>query len=148
MRILVRNRKASFDYEILDKFVAGIILNGWEVKSLMLSDCSISDAYIQVKNKDVILKNSHVRISKKYDGFGEKNEYRDRVLLLTKAEKNKLRKQSEIKGLTIIPTAIVYSDTRKIKVELAICKGKKNYDKREALKNKQIALDNSRNAKY
>ena len=147
MKLLIRNRKATFNYEILEKYTAGIVLEGWEVKSILSSDCSISEGYIQIKGNDVLLKSCHIKVHAFYDGFDKKNEYRDRILLLKKTEKNKIKKLIEQKGLTVIPTAIVYSNTRKIKIEFAVCRGKKVHDKRQDLKNKQLERETNRKIK-
>ena len=145
MKILIKNRKATFNYEIVDKFVAGISLNGAETKSIMLSNCSLQEGFVTIKGGEAFLKQVHIDKYKNINGFDERlDETRDRKLLLTKPELRKLEKMVQEKGLTIIPLAMLYSDTKKIKVEIAVCRGKKLYDKREDLKKKQVGLDMKR----
>jgi len=139
MEILVKNRKASHDYEILEKYVAGIVLQGPEVKSILKGSCSISEGYVTINNGEVFLKNCNIARYDKIDGFRKDlNERMDRKLLLTKSEIRKIDKELTRKGLTIIPLNIIYSDTKKIKIEIAVARGKKEYDKREALKEKDL----------
>lgn len=144
MRILAKNRKAYYQYEILEKYIAGIILNGWEVKSILSGKCSINESYITTKGKEVFLVNSHVNKYNKMDAFSDPNEKRERKLLLNKVEIRKIKRQLEEKGLTAIPLCIIYSKSKKIKVEMATCRGKKQYDKREDLKKKQQMRDMKR----
>lgn len=132
---LVSNRKASFDYEILDTLEAGIILQGTEVKSLKNHGGHLQDSYIIISGPKVILKNASIS-HYMFGNIHNHEEKRDRFLLLHKNEILKLKESSERKGLTLIPLA-VYLKKGIIKVKIGIAKGKKSYDKREALKTKE-----------
>lgn len=148
MRVLLKNRKATFDYEIVDKYIAGISLLGPETKSIMKGTCSLQEGYVTLKNGEAFLKQVHIDLYCNIDAFSvNMNETRERKLLLTKPELRKLEKAVQEKGLTIIPLAMLYSDTRKIKVEIAVCRGKKTYDKRDSLKKKQMDRDAKREMK-
>jgi len=145
MKVLIKNRKATFNYEIIDKYVAGVVLNGPETKSIMMGNCSLQEGFVSIKSNEAYLMQVHVDRYKNINGFeGKINETRERKLLLNKAEIKKIEKSVQLKGLTIIPLAVLYSDTKKIKIEIAVCRGKKLYDKRNALKEKQIDMDKKR----
>jgi SsrA-binding protein len=138
---LVSNRKAFHDYEILETFEAGISLQGTEVKSLKNHQGSLQDAYILISKNTPLLKESSITPY----SFGNRynhEEKRERKLLLHKREIEKLRVASEQKGFTLIPLAF-YLKRGHIKVKIAIAKGKKTYDKRHALKERehQRAMD-------
>lgn len=133
---LVSNRKAFHDYEILDTFEAGIVLMGTEVKSLRAHGGSLQDAYILVStNGDVLLKNASIA-HYKFGNIHNHEERRDRKLLLHKREIETLKAQSQEKGLTLIPLAM-YLSKGFVKVKVGVAKGKKAYDKRDALKSKE-----------
>lgn len=132
---LVSNRKAHFDYEILETFEAGMMLVGTEVKSLRAHQGSLQDAYILISANEVILKNSSIA-PYQYGAVFNHPERRDRKLLLHKREIEKLRKMSDDKGLTIIPLSI-YLKEGLIKIKIAVARGKKHYDKRESIKAKE-----------
>lgn len=131
---LVSNRRASYDYEILDTFEAGIMLVGTEVKSLRDHSGSLQDAYVLVSGSKAILKNASIAPYPQATIFNHE-EKRDRILLLHKREIETLRAASTEKGLTIIPLGF-YLKSGYIKLKIAIAKGKKTYDKRAALKAK------------
>jgi len=136
--ISVKNRKASFEYEFLDEFDAGIKLLGSEIKSIRLGNSSISDAYCYVKNGQVIIKNMH--ISELKNAVKPHDPLRERVLLLTKKEVQKIELALKNKGLTLVPKKM-YSKKGLAKLNIAIAKGKKLYDKRESIKQKDIERD-------
>lgn len=136
---LVSNRKAFHDYEILETFEAGMILIGTEVKSLRAHGGSLQDAYVIVSAGAVILKNSSIAPLPQAAMFNHE-ERRDRKLLLHKREIAKLERLTQEKGLAIIPLAI-YLKSGYIKIKIAVAKGKKSYDKRVALKEKQQERD-------
>ena len=127
------NRKARYEYNILEELVAGIILQGSEVKSIRAGKCNISDAYCYIHKNEIWLKNCHIS---KYnsDNFTNHEELRDRKLLLNKQEIRKWNDKSLIPGITIIPLKIFINQHGLIKVLLGLCKGKKEYDKRESIK--------------
>jgi len=144
MKDLIRNKKAFHNYEILETFTAGIVLFGWEVKSILRGNCSIAEGFVDFRNREVFLKQTHVSRYKNMDQFSEDDETRDKKLLLNKSEIKRIRKKIEEKGFTAIPISIFYSDSKKIKVKLGIGKGKKTYDKRQDLKMKQHQRDMER----
>jgi SsrA-binding protein len=133
---LVSNRRALHDYEVLDTYEAGIILMGTEIKSLRGHGGSLQDAYILVsEGGDVILKNASIAPYKFGITFGHA-ERRERKLLLHKREISKLKSLSEEKGLTLIPLSM-YLKGGFVKVKVAVARGKRSYDKRAALKEKE-----------
>jgi SsrA-binding protein len=133
---LVSNRRASHDYEILDTYEAGIILKGTEIKSLRDHGGSLQDAYVLVSGTgDVVLKNSSIA-PYRFGGVYNHEERRDRKLLLHKREIAKLKSLSQEKGLTLIPLAM-YLKSGIAKVKIGVARGKRAYDKRAALKEKE-----------
>jgi SsrA-binding protein len=136
MEIVSTNKKARFNYEIIEKIEAGISLKGTEVKSIRNRNVSIGESYAQVKDNEVFLHNLH--ISPYEQGNRENHEpVRVRKLLLHKREIKKLVAKTQQKGLSLVPLSI-YLKKGKIKVELAIGRGKRLVDKREAIKKKSI----------
>ena len=126
------NRKARHEYNILENYTAGLVLQGSEVKSIKAGKANIGDAYCVITNGEVWMKNSHVS---KYDSdkFTNHEEKRDRKLLLNKKEIRKLASDVQNPGYTIIPLKM-FIIKGKIKLEIGLCKGKKDYDKRESIK--------------
>jgi len=135
--ILANNKKAFHDFEIIEKYEAGIELLGTEIKSLRAGKCNLKDSYARIsKDREVFVYNFHIS---KYEnaGYADHNPDRPKKLLLHRSEINKLWKKVTLSGYTLVPTA-VYLKNRKAKVELALARGKKLHDKREALKKKDI----------
>lgn len=148
--VFTKNKKAYFDYFIEDEYVAGIILIGPEVKSIINSNVSISEAYIDIDKEGIVwLVGCHVDqyTQSRFLASEKYNPIRKRKLLLNKSEINKLQKKINEKGYTLIPLSIEYIN-KKIKVRLGLAKGKKKVDKRNALKEKQIDKDHNRENKY
>ena len=145
MKSILTNRKATYEYFILDKYLAGIVLTGTEVKSIRETKASISEAYCLITNGEIIIKNMHIA---EYRQIRHTNHepLRDRKLLLHKKEINKLAKTIKEKGLTIIPLALKLSDTGFIKIEIGVAKGKKIFDKRNSIKEKDIKKDLEKNS--
>ena len=129
IKIITDNRKASFDYFLEDRYEAGLVLTGTEIKSLRKGSCNIRDSYIVIRNGEAYILNMHIS---KYDegNIFNHDPLRTRKLLLHKKEINKLVGTVKVQGLTLIPTK-VYLVRGRAKVEFAVAKGKKNYDKRE-----------------
>ena len=137
METILRNKRANFEYFVIDTFIAGVQLTGTEVKSIRDANASIAEAYCHIINDEVYVKNMHIaeyRLIK----YTNHTPIRDRKLLLNRKEINKLIKLTKEKGLTIIPLSIKLSDSRYIKHEIGVCRGKKTYDKKNALKEKDI----------
>lgn len=133
------NRKARHDYFIEDSYEAGIALTGTEIKSIRLGNCNIKDCYGVVKNGEVFLLNMYIGQYKEGNIFNHK-ETRTRKLLLHKKEIRKIDDAIKLKGLTLIPLKL-YFKKNILKVELGVCRGKKNYDKRESIKERDIKRD-------
>jgi SsrA-binding protein len=125
------NRKAKFEFSFLDSYTAGIVLSGVEVKFIRDGRLSFADSFCQFQNGELFLKN--VSIS----GIGNDNEKKDRKLLLKKKELNKIQR-ALIDSITIVPYSIFTNDRGLFKVEIKIAKGKKLYDKREAIKKRDL----------
>lgn len=138
VKIICNNKKAYHNYFILDSYEAGIELKGSEVKSVKSGGMSINDAFISVKNGEVFLKNAYIKPYDKATNFIPLAT-RTRKLLLNRFEIDKILKQQQIKGNSIIPLK-VYVKNGLVKVEIATAKGKKLYDKREVLKQKAIKM--------
>lgn len=138
---LVSNRRAGHDYEILETFEAGIVLQGTEIKSLRDHGGSLQDSYVKIINDEAILIGSSIA-PYKFGNIHNHEERRDRKLLLNKPEIARLRKASEQKGLTLIALSM-YLKKGYAKVKIAIARGKKQHDKREAIK----AREEDRNIK-
>jgi len=145
--INIKNKKAWHDYEILDKFVAGIQLTGTETKSIRAGKASLVDAYCFFNNGELYVKGMHIT---EYD-FGNINNHfpkRDRKLLLTHRELRKLEKNIREKGLTIIALKIFIAESSYAKLEIGLARGKKEYDKREDLKKKDSRREIDRMMKH
>lgn len=143
----IKNKKASFEYLFVDTFTAGIQLTGTEVKSIRLSQASLSEGYCVFENNELFVRGLHIA-EYKYGTLNNHETKRDRKLLLNKRELTKLRKASEQKGFTIIPYRIFFSEKGLIKVNIALAKGKHTYDKREDLKKKDQDREMKRNLKF
>lgn len=132
----ILNRKAGFNYFIIEEIECGIELFGSEVKSIRNGNCNIKDSYGVIRNNEVYLINMFIKNYKEASIFN-KEETRKRKLLLHKKEIIKLKEKIEKEGYTLVPLK-VYFNKNKVKVLLGLCKGKKTYDKREVLKEKEI----------
>ena len=133
--ILIRNKRASYDFELIDTYQAGIVLVGTEIKSIRLGKASLVDTFCFFNNEELWVKN--MNISEYF--YGTYNNHlprRDRKLLLNKKELQKLRRQTKETGFTIVPTKLFINSKGLAKIEIAVAKGKKAYDKRESLKEK------------
>ena len=142
LKIICLNRKASFNYFLIDLIEAGLVLKGSEIKSIRSGKVSIGDSYGIEKNGEIYLINSHIPIYRQAS-FSNHNPYAERKLLLNKKEIKKLIGKINKEGLTIVPTKM-YFKKGKAKIELAIAKGKKLYDKRVSKKNREWNRDKAR----
>lgn len=142
-RINIKNKKAYFNYEILEKHIAGLQLKGTEIKSIRQGKASLGDSYCFFVNNELWIKN--MRISE-YDhgNLNNHDPYRERKLLMNRRELNKLEKQTREKGLTIVALRIFVNDKGLAKTEIGLARGKKQYDKREAIKQKDLKRDMDR----
>ena len=141
--INLRNKKASFEYEFLEKFVAGVVLRGTEIKSIRLGKVNFGDAYCSFFKNELYVKEFHISPYEKGTHYNHEPK-RERKLLLSKKELRRLLTKSEEKGLTIIPTRIFINERGYAKLEIALARGKKMYDKRESIKKKDIKRDMER----
>lgn len=142
----INNKKAYFDYEILETYEAGIVLTGTEIKSIRLSNVNLKDSYALVRNNEVFLLNMHISEYKEGNIFNH-NETRTRKLLLHKKEIFKIRDKISLDGLTLIPLKLYFKGSN-IKILLGLARGKKMYDKRESIKKKDIERYNQKEFKY
>lgn len=131
------NRKARFQYRCIEKYVAGIQLLGTEVKSIRLNKANITDSFCQIINGELYSINMYIAEYKFGTNCNHKSR-RDRKLLLTKKELIRIEKKLKEPGLTLIPTKLFFSDKGYIKVQVFLAKGKKIYDKRESIRNRDI----------
>lgn len=141
----IYNKKARFDYFIEEEYEAGIVLTGTEIKSIRKGSCNIKDCYGIIRKGEIYLLNMFVGQYKEGNIFNHE-ETRDRKLLLHKKEIKKISQMIEVQGLTIVPLKLYFKDN-KLKVLIGICCGKKNYDKRESIKERDIKRDVERNLK-
>jgi len=134
--VLIKNKRATFDYEIEERFVAGMQLFGTEIKSIRDSKASLVDTFCSFINNELWVRNMHIATY----FFGTYNNHdvrRDRKLLLTAKELKKLMKATKETGYTIVPTKMFINDKGLAKIEIGLAKGKKNYDKRQSLREKE-----------
>ncbi len=146
-RINIKNKKAYFEYEMLEVLIAGIQLQGTEIKSLRAGKAGLVDSFCQFYDGELYVKNMHIA---EYF-FGSINNHeskRERKLLLQKRELNKLERKLKESGLTIIPLRLFITDRGFAKLEIALAKGKKTFDKRETLKQKDAKRDIDRAMKF
>jgi len=142
----ILNRKARYDYEIEDTYEAGIVLTGTEIKSIRQGKANIKDSYIIVRNDELYLLNTHISLYNEGNRFNHEED-RTRKLLMHKKEILKLKNKLEMEGYTLIPIKIYFVRGR-AKVEVAVCKGKKNYNKKEAIKERDIKREQEKLLKY
>jgi len=142
IKIIAQNKRAYHDYFIDETYEAGIVLVGSEVKSVRGGKVSFADSYVSVKEGQAVLEGFYIAPYEKGSYFNLESR-RDRALLLNKREIDKLRAMVERKGYTIVPTKLYFKHSL-VKVELGLARGKHNYDKRQSLKEKQLARDAER----
>lgn len=136
MKVVANNKKAYYDYFIEETVEAGIVLVGTEVKSVR-EGCSLKDGYIRINGNEVILLGMHIPVYENGNIFNHEPD-RYRKLLLHKSEIRKLKQKVEQDGYTLVPTKVYINDNNLVKVEVGLARGKKNYDKRESIKKKDI----------
>tara|TARA_B100000035_G_C20573996_1_gene368076 strand:+ start:44 stop:514 length:471 start_codon:yes stop_codon:yes gene_type:complete len=142
LKIICLNRKANFNYFLIDFFEAGLVLKGSEIKSVRNGKVSIADSYGVEKKGEIYLINSHIPVYKQAS-YSNHNPYAERKLLLNKREINKLIGRMNQEGLTLVPTKM-YFKKGKAKIEIAVGKGKKNFDKRQTKKTRDWNRDKAR----
>jgi len=142
----ILNRKARYDYEIEDTYEAGIVLTGTEIKSIRMGKVNIKDSYAIIRNNEIYLLNTHISLYEEGNRFNH-DEDRTRKLLLHKREILKLKEKLEIEGYTLVPLKI-YFVKNKAKVLIGVAKGKKNYNKKETIKERDIQREMEKSLKY
>ena len=135
-QVNIKNKSASFDYELLDTYQAGIVLTGTEIKSIRLGKASLVDTFCFFNNGELWVKNMYIA-EYFYGTYNNHQARRDRKLLLTKKELQKIQRLSKESGFSVIPTKIYISDKGLAKIIVAVAKGKKVYDKRESIKERE-----------
>lgn len=139
----IKNRRASFDYEILDRYVAGIQLFGTEIKSIRESHASLADTYCIFEKGELWVKQMHIA-EYRFGSYANHEVRRDRKLLLTRKELRKLERQTKETGKTIIPLVLFINDKGFAKLEIALCQGKHDYDKRQSIREKDFRREMER----
>ncbi len=131
----IKNKRATFDFELIDTYTAGIVLTGTEIKSIRLGKASLTDTYCYFANNELWVKNMHIA-EYFYGSYNNHAARRDRKLLLSRKELKKLDRSTKETGFTMVPLRLFVNEKGLAKVVIALAKGKKQYDKRESLKEK------------
>ena len=134
--VQIKNRKASFEYFFIEEFTAGIVLTGTEIKSIRAGKASLVDTYCTIIRGEIWVKGMSIS-PYFYGSYNNHEQKRDRKLLLTRREINRLESATKQTGYTIVPTLVFIDENGRAKMDLALCKGKKSYDKRQTLKEKE-----------
>lgn len=142
--MIALNRRARYEYTFIDEFDCGIILVGSEVKSVRMGNVTLIDAFIFIKDNEVWIKNLKIAPYKSAHTLDKHEENRDKKLLLNKKEITRIKRKLEDKGITAIPLGMFVKNNR-IKIKIAVAKGKKTWDKKEDIKARDIKLDLKRN---
>ena len=145
--IQIRNKKASFLYNFLDTYTAGIVLTGTEIKSIRMGKASLVDTFCYINNGEIWVKNMNVS-PYSYGSFANHTDKRDRKLLLNKREIRRLAEDTKTPGLTIVPTLLFIDDNGRAKLDIALARGKKEDDKRETVKEKADRREMDRAIKH
>ena len=145
--IKIKNKKAKFEYHLLDAFIAGIMLTGTEIKSIRQGKASIKEAFCYIRNSEVFIKNMHVN-EYAAGSYNNHEPKRTRKLLLNKSEISKLDKKLKVKGFSLVPVTLFINSNGLAKLEIALGQGKKLFDKRDSLKEKDLKRQIDRSANY
>ncbi len=137
MKIIATNKSASFEYFIEEKYEAGIVLEGNEVKSLRKGNVNMNDSFCFVRGNDVSVKNMHIALYEKSDAFSTKDSRRDRKLLLHKSEIAKITGRINRQGYTLVPLKLYFKDSL-VKMEIALCRGKHTFDKKQSIAERDV----------
>lgn len=141
MQFVASNKKAGFDYEILEKYQAGMVLQGSEVKALRAGKVNLKDSYVRIIKGEAFLLNAHIAYLESTNPYFKPDERRARKLLLNRKEIDKLDGKVAQGGFTIVPLGIYFNDKNIAKITIALAKGKKLYDKRESIKKRELARE-------
>ena len=137
MKIIAVNKSASFEYFIEEKYEAGVVLEGSEVKSLRAGRASLGESFCEIRGGEIFLKNMHVALYDKSGAFSMRDARKDRKLLLHKTEISKIVGRVNEKGYTLVPLKIYFKEAL-VKVEIALCKGKHAYDKKRSIAERDL----------
>lgn len=143
----IRNKRATFEYEVLDTFTAGLVLTGTEVKSLRAGKAGLTDTFCIFDKGELWVKNAYIA-EYFYGTYNNHNAHRDRKLLLTRRELRGLANDSKEPGLTIVPLRLFFNDKGFAKMDIALCRGKRQYDKRESIKDQESKRELDRARKH
>ena len=143
-RIEIKNRRAGFEFEFLENFTAGIVLTGTEIKSIREGKASLVDSYCYFVGTELFVKNMNVAEYWWGSAFSRQDPRRDRKLLLTKKELRKLQRAVKEKGLTIVATRLFISENGYAKLNISLARGKREFDKRESIKEKEMRRERER----
>lgn len=146
MKIIAVNKTAGFEYFIEEKYEAGIVLEGNEIKSLRAGGVNMNDCFCTIRGSEVTVKNMHIALYDKSDAFSTKNTRRDRRLLLHKGEIAKIAGKINRQGYTLVPLRLYFKDSL-VKMEVALCKGKHTYDKKRSIAERDIKRETDRAVK-
>ncbi len=146
MKIIATNKSASFEYFIEEKYEAGIVLQGNEIKSVREGNVNMNDSFCFVRGNDVSVKNMHIAFYDKSDSFSTKDTRRDRKLLLHKSEIAKISGKINRQGYTLVPLKLYFKDAL-IKMEIALCRGKHTYDKKKSIAERDLKRSVDRDIK-
>lgn len=139
-KIEIKNKKAAFEYFLVEDYLAGIVLTGTEIKSIRLGKANIAEAYCTFQQEELFVKNMNIT-EYEYGTYNNHEPRRDRKLLLNRRELNKLKIKLNERGFTLVPVMLFINDAGLAKLKISLAKGKKLYDKRETLKTKDVQRD-------
>ena len=145
--VQIKNKKASFDYFFVDTYTAGIVLTGTEIKSIRLGKASLIDTFCYINNGEIWVTGMNIN-PYFYGSYNNHEAKRDRKLLLNKREIRRLQEDTKAVGFTIVPTLVFIDDKGRAKVDIALCRGKKEFDKRQTIKEKQDKREMDRAMKH
>ena len=146
MKVIANNKSASFEYFIEEKYEAGIVLEGNEIKSLRAGNVNMNDSFCFVRGNVVSVKNMHIALYDRSDAFSTKETRRDRKLLLHKKEIAKIAGKINRQGYTLVPLKLYFKDAL-VKMEIALCRGKHTYDKKQAIAERDVKRSVDRDIK-
>lgn len=146
MRTIAINRSATYEYFIEEKFEAGIVLEGAEVKSLRAGSCNLKDSFCFIRNGEVSLRNMHIAVYDKSGAFNSRDAKRDRKLLMHRREIDRIVGKINEKGMTLVPLSLYFKGGL-VKAEIALCKGKQTFDKKRSIAERDRKRDLDRQIK-